>query len=516
MHLLRIVSGLTALVFLSATTLAGTIYVDQSNPNCPGSGTLGDPYCTIQLAIDNAVSGDVIEVAPGTYNESPKVNGLVLTIRGTQGRDVTTVQGDGTQPVFTATSDAELTIEGLTVTGGLGDGGAVRCSSCALTVTNSTLTGNFANNAGGAIYFAGSTGKKLTVTGSTISNNYAFGGGGAFFLLNGAGEIEDSLIQSNTATQGGAVASGADELLTITSSVIRNNSASVSGGFLFMNNAGGLTMTNSTVSGNTAGNGGAVIQSFNSLINGATSITNSTLTGNLGGVNPFTFFGSAQQTVTFTNAILWNHTSPLFYGGTPNVSFSDVEGGFPGSGNINADPKFLDAPNGDYRLAYDSPCIDAGFNFLPLPSTDIEGDARKVDGDSNGATTIDMGSDEFDVLWKVNLPAAGNYNFTAMNPPGQAGNIALLLLSLGDGSASGGIPIPLSGGQKIQLDPDQLFSSWLSSFLPIGTVALNTFPSTTSAIPSTPGFTVYYAGVMIDLGTGKIPIVTPTHSYVTQ
>jgi hypothetical protein len=45
---------------------------------------------------------------------------------------------------------------------------------------------------------------------------------------------------------------------------------------------------------------------------------------------------------------------------TPLVTYSDVQGGHPGQGNIDADPLFLDAANDDYHLLPGSPAIDAG------------------------------------------------------------------------------------------------------------------------------------------------------------
>ena len=45
----------------------------------------------------------------------------------------------------------------------------------------------------------------------------------------------------------------------------------------------------------------------------------------------------------------------------PDVTYSDVQGGYPGVGNIDADPHFVNAPN-DVSLLISSPCIDAGTN----------------------------------------------------------------------------------------------------------------------------------------------------------
>jgi predicted outer membrane repeat protein len=60
------------------------------------------------------------------------------------------------------------------------------------------------------------------------------------------------------------------------------------------------------------------------------------------------------------NSIIWGNTGGGISGGTPSVSYSDIQGGFTGTGNINADPMFLNAAGGDYRLDECSPAVDAG------------------------------------------------------------------------------------------------------------------------------------------------------------
>jgi predicted outer membrane repeat protein len=95
------------------------------------------------------------------------------------------------------------------------------------------------------------------------------------------------------------------------------------------------------------------------------------------------------------------------------INYSCVQGwtgSLCGTGNINADPCFVDADANDFRLLYDSPCIDAGDNNSvpndiadldndgntaePIPY-DLDGHPRLVDGDCNDSNVVDMGAYEF-------------------------------------------------------------------------------------------------------------------------
>ena len=72
------------------------------------------------------------------------------------------------------------------------------------------------------------------------------------------------------------------------------------------------------------------------------------------------------------------------------MDYSAFRGGHAGSGNIPGDPLFVDAPNGNYLLFYNSPCIDAGDNAVAQGiTTDLRGLPRPIHG------TVDMGAYEF-------------------------------------------------------------------------------------------------------------------------
>ncbi len=98
--------------------------------------------------------------------------------------------------------------------------------------------------------------------------------------------------------------------------------------------------------------------------------------------------------VDMTNSIVWgNH---LLCDATPSslvATYSLIQGGYSGEGNIQSDPLFIDVQGGDFRLRPDSPCIDAGFNYPDLPETDIVGMHRIMFGGKS--LSVDMGAYEY-------------------------------------------------------------------------------------------------------------------------
>lgn len=124
--------------------------------------------------------------------------------------------------------------------------------------------------------------------------------------------------------------------------------------------------------------------------------------------------GILRGLVTAHNSIVWgNQLSGWGIGGIFHHSL--VQGGFPaGTGNIDLDPRFTDAANGDYTLASGSPAIDAGDNgVVGLDTYDFDGDgdttealpdlagnprqqddAGVVDTGSGSAPIVDMGAYE--------------------------------------------------------------------------------------------------------------------------
>jgi predicted GH43/DUF377 family glycosyl hydrolase len=247
------------------------------------------------------------------------------------------------QPVVRVDNDgAVVVLDGFTITNGAGEeAGGVHAGNAEVTLRSCLITGNIANGA-----------------------PFSWGSGGV--LGNGDVTIEDCAIVNNWVVQGaGGVRVG----------------------------QGSLTMTNVLVADNTGDMG--------VHLNSPASLMNTTVVDNEGGVliNPQT-----SAALEMSNSIVWNNGWNINVGnaGSAEIAYSDIQGGWSGTGNIDADPLFSDPTNGDFRLQKDSPAVDAGTQ-VGAPDHDILGVPRPQDGDLDGTSITDMGAYEFK-WFKIFLP----------------------------------------------------------------------------------------------------------------
>ena len=94
--------ALVAVVALAspAVARAASIHVSVGGSDTAGNGSLGNPYATVQKAVNTATSGDVVSVGAGTFSgDITMKNGVSLLGAGSA---ETTLSGTGTWPVILA------------------------------------------------------------------------------------------------------------------------------------------------------------------------------------------------------------------------------------------------------------------------------------------------------------------------------------------------------------------------------------------------------------------------------
>jgi hypothetical protein len=178
----------------------------------------------------------------------------------------------------------------------------------------------------------------VDISGMTIANGRVTNANGGGILNSGMLTVTNSTLSGNSAEGGGGLIGGGGIFnwgtLTVTSSTLSGNSADAGDGLIAgggILNLGTLTVTSSTLSGNSGSGGG--------IANGGTlTVTNSTLTGNSASGGQFEGGGIWNTgTVTVTNSTLSRNSAPFFGGGILNngtltVTGSTLSGNFGGIG----------------------------------------------------------------------------------------------------------------------------------------------------------------------------------------
>jgi len=253
---------------------------------------------------------------------------------------------------------------------------------------------------GGGMYNYNASSPK--VTHCTFSGNTAVWGGGMYNTHNSLPRVEHCVFLENTATDhGGGMKNYSQSHAIVTNCSFIGNVGTNYGGGMFNDNSRPV-VTNCVYSGNTSAQGGGMANygSSNAVITHCTFSGNSSPAA--GGIRVY------DSSPTVKNCILWGDSAGEISkagSGTLVVAYSAVQGGYAGTGNINAEPLFVDAGEGDFRLLPGSPCIDAADTTAVPAGIFLDGDGhpRAVNDPATPNTgitvlgmTVDMGAYEFE------------------------------------------------------------------------------------------------------------------------
>ncbi|MHC4945293.1 MAG: hypothetical protein ACYTG7_19935, partial [Planctomycetota bacterium] len=185
------------------------------------------------------------------------------------------------------------------------------------------------------------------------------------------------------------------------------------------------------------------------IANSSVVVMNNTIYGNVSNSGGGIQVNSINDPPTITNTILWNNsasTGPQIHvqSGSPAVTYCDVQGGWTGEGNIDADPLFADPSSDDLHLTWLSPCINRGTND-GAPVDDMDSDTRPCMG------CVDMGADEFmgDHPLEADtfsIPEAGGTVNLSLDAGTSSGFRGYLVVGGTSGTAPG---FPLPGGYEM-------------------------------------------------------------------
>jgi hypothetical protein len=407
--------SLTVCLFATTTLFAKTINVPANQP-------------TIQAGINAASNGDTVLVAPGTYSENINFLGKAITVKSSNGAKVTIIDGGGVTSVVTFSSSETLssvlsgfTLQNGAATSGLSEGGGILVNGASPKIENNIVQNNHAASSGAGIgvYFGSPLIKGNIIKNNSQSSGFSGGEGGGI-EVGGAGsaQIIGNIIEHNSWDNLGAGDGGGIALFNSVSTLIKNNiiegnvAGTLGAAISMFNIVSGTIVVQNLITGNSSPDDAGIYWSnppaalvSNTITDGpaargtSTSIVvamgldssivianNIVVATKVAASAFYCDFGDIQNPMNFYNNDIFSSKGTAYGGMCTDQSGTN--------GNISNSPTFVGSSN--FRLKGGSLAIDAGSNTAPdLPSTDLAGNPRIINGNNGPTAIVDMGAYEF-------------------------------------------------------------------------------------------------------------------------
>ena len=339
-----------------------TVFVDVANTSGNENGSAAHPFNTIQEGIDAAVSGAVVGVAAGTYNESISLANEISVV-GVDPASVIIDAGDKGNDVVSIYNLTSVRLSGFTILGALPTEAGVMVTFpqssilAKVLIDNNIITGNYTGiwvNHNYLLYEENVG--RLVIDANLILQNSAYG-----IFRTGGATVTNNIIASNG--QEGVEISGSSRIANNT--IVDHDHAGLS-----FSDDDPAVITNNIISHN-GGFGIDIVGSSNP------NFVRPYVTYNL-------FFSNGAGNVSDIDPPQGNNA-------TLN-SAAQINSLSTNWANRVANPQFV-VPGVDFHVTSQSPAIDAGTN-LNAPKKDFDGKQRPVDGDGNCVLTTDIGAFE--------------------------------------------------------------------------------------------------------------------------
>ncbi len=317
--------------FLSASNSSRLEYCHLTHGHATGSeedNKGGAIYCS---GTSPNIEHGLIQSCSATYG------GAIYCTETNPNINCNTVSGNSGGGIYCHYSNP--TISGNTISEN--GGGGIHCDNSSPVIAGNNISQNGTGYCGGGIRCLNNSNPNIhsnTIIGNSALSAimYAFGGG--IYSANSSPIIRGNIIQGNVAQGdemggygGGIYCSGSNAIIELNE--ISHNLAAAWDGLGY--------------------GGGAYLSEGATWFNKNSVVYNSASWGAGGGLY------CSSMIPDIINCIFWGNSLPQI-SGSGSVAYSNIQDGWAGIGNINADPLFINAAQNDYRLQWDSPCIDSG------------------------------------------------------------------------------------------------------------------------------------------------------------